>query len=106
MSEFFITENDRLPVLRANLSDDAGYIDLTNGTGYFVYKNKYATGQQPTTGNADFLGLTSGYVQYQWPSGSAGVFYGKWKVLSNGKWISFPNESFLNFAITEDLFSL
>ena len=105
MSEFFITENDRLPVLRANLSDDAGYIDLTNGTGYFIYRNKY-DGTAPVTGSIDILGATSGYCQFSWASGAAGVFYGRWRVVLNGKQISFPNESFLNFARTEDLHSL
>lgn len=110
MSEFFLTEIDRLPVFTANLSqNDAGYLDLTGGTGYFIYKNKYATGQQPVTGNIDILGATSGYVQFQPASGNvsgAGVFYAKWRVILNGKQISFPNDSFLTYSVTEDLFSL
>lgn len=110
MNEFFIVEKDRSPVVRANLQTDDGYIDLSGGTGYFLYKNKYATGVQPVTGNVDILGATSGYVQFGWTSGdvtSPGVFYARWRVsLSNGKQISIPNDSFLVYSINEDLYSL
>ena len=106
MSEFFLTENDRLPTLRSNLSlSDDGFIDLTGGTGYFIYKNKYTT-DVPVTGAIDIIGPTSGYCQFQWPSGTAGVFYGRWRIILNGKQISFPNDSMLDFSICEDLHSL
>ena len=109
MSEFTITEKDQLPVLRANLQTEDGYIDLSGGTGYFLYKNKYTT-DQPITGNIDILGATSGYVQFGWISGNvatAGVFYGKWRVvLANNRQISIPNDSFLPYIISEDLYSL
>ena len=109
MSEFFLTEKDRLPLFTANLSqNDVGYLDLTGGTGYFLYKNKYST-EQTFTGNIDILGASSGYVQFQPASGNvsgAGVFYAKWRIILNGKQITFPNDSFLVYSTTEDLYSL
>src|SRR3990167_4633199 len=98
MSEFFIVEKDRSPVVEALLQTEAGYIDLTGGTGYFIYKSKYGTGQT-VTGNTNIIGVTSGHLQFHWNSGdvsSAGVYYARWRVhLSGGKQISIPNDSML-----------
>lgn len=109
MSEFFIVEKDRSPIIEALLQTENGYIDLTGGTGYFLYKTKYGTGQI-VTGNTNIIGPTSGHLQFHWTSGDSSipnVYYARWRVhLSGGKQISIPNDSFLVYSINEDLYSL
>ncbi len=104
MSYFSITQNDRLPVLRIELSDVSGVINLSGNNVYFVYKGKYVTGAAPTTGAATILSHISGLVEYSWTAAdvaSPGIYYGQWKISgeSSQKWSSFPNESYIKFAI-------
>ena len=107
MSDFFLKQYDRLPVLRANLSTDDGYVDLSNTSVQFVYQRKNRL-TPPTTGNASILGSASGYVEYAWPTGSTsskGVYYGEWRVAtSSGKQMTFPNDSYFVFELAEGLY--
>lgn len=106
MSDFFLKQYDRLPILRANLSTDDGYVDLSNTTVQFIYQRKNRL-TQPVTGSATILGSPSGYVEYAWPTGATdtnGVYYGEWRVsTSSGKKISFPNDSYFVFELTKGL---
>jgi hypothetical protein len=106
MNDFFIKTNDRLPVLRANLSDANGYIDLAGATVKFVFQTRDRT-LPPTTGSATILGSASGYVEYAWATGdvaSPNVYYGEWRVATaSSKQISIPNDAYVSFEIVQGL---
>lgn len=104
-SEFFLKQGDRLPILQAQFEDYNGYINLSGASVVFVYK------PQPTgvkiTRNATVIDSTNGIVQYNWVSGdvtTAGVYWAEWKAtFSDGKTITFPNDSYITFEIISQL---
>jgi hypothetical protein len=104
-SEFFIKKSDRLPILQVQFSDSAGYINLSGANVYFYYKFK------PTgilnSGVAIVTDATNGIVQYAWTTGDVylpGVFWCEWRAtFSNGKQVSFPNDSYITFEISNNL---
>jgi hypothetical protein len=106
MSDFSLKYVDRLPVLRSNISDESGYLDISNATVSFIYQT-YDRSTPPVTGSASVLGATSGFVEFAWTTGSfsgAGVFYGEWRVtMSGGKEVTCPNDSYLVFDINPRL---
>lgn len=107
MSDFFITYLDTLPVVRANLTDDDGYIDLSTATSvYFIHQIK-SRAVPPITGSATILGATSGFVEYSWPTGSppsGATYYAQWRAsFSNGRRLSIPNDGFTVFHINQGL---
>jgi hypothetical protein len=106
MSDFTLKKGDRLPVLRSNLSDSNGYVNISGATVSFVYQGR-KRGSQPTTGSATILSGPSGLVEYNWASGDVttpGMYYGEWRVIMpNEKQISFPNDGFIVFEIVDNL---
>lgn len=100
-SEFFIKRTDRLPILQSQFSDSAGYINLSGASVDFYYKLK------PTgtlySGTAVVTDATNGIVQYSWTTGdvyNAGVYWCEWRAsFSNGKTVTFPNDSYITFEI-------
>ena len=107
MSEFFLKKVDVLPVLQAELLDDAGVIDLSNVTGvYFNYRPKYAsTGTIKRTGFV--ASAVSGIVEYDWTTGDTttpGVYYAEWIIyFQSNKQMSFPNDDYITFEIVNTL---
>jgi hypothetical protein len=106
MNDFSIKVFDRLPILRSNLTDDNGYVDLGGATVKFVYQVR-TRARQPVTGSASVISAISGLVEYAWVSGDVtggGVFYGEWRAtLSGGKQMSFPNDGFFSFEVINAL---
>ena len=106
MSDFSIKLDDRLPLLRSNLSDDDGYMDISNATVKFIYQTRNRS-IVPTTGSATIVGAASGFVEYAWATGDVvtpGVYYGEWRVTTaSGKHITFPNDSYFCFEIVNRL---
>lgn len=105
-SEFFLKQGDRLPVLQSQLADANGYVDLTSASGVqFVFRPK-PTGTA-TIGSASIISGAIGLVQYDWATADTtqyGVFQGEWRVtFTNGKKITFPNDSYITFEITEGI---
>jgi len=95
-------QTDRSPILRVELSDASGVIDLTDAAVFFVYRNKYS-GVAPISGAATIISATGGTVEYAWTTNdtqSPNVYYGFWRISGdNGKWSSHPNDSYLRFVI-------
>ena len=104
MSDFFIKKNDVLPVVRAYLSDANGYIDLSGATVSFVYQDRQQN-NAPITGSVSVISAPSGLVEFAWSSGiDVGTYFAEWRtVLSNGKQMSFPNDSHLSFEVVDNL---
>lgn len=107
MSDFYITYLDTLPVVRANLSDDNGYVDLSTATNvYFIHQIK-SRAAAPITGAATILGASSGFVEYSWPTGtppSGGTYYAQWRnQFSNGRRLTVPNDGFIVFHINQGI---
>ena len=101
MSDFYFSYPDRLPILRSNLTDDNGYIDLTTASSVsFIYQIK-SRASPAQTGSASIISAVSGLVEYQWGTGeqiSGAVYYGQWRAsFSNGKQLSFPNDGYIVF---------
>ena len=107
MAEFYMKFKDKLPVLRSELTDDSGYIDLSTAqTVNFIYQLKSRlTG--PTTGTASIIATGTALVEYAWPTGtviSGGSYYGEWRVaFTGGKEISIPNDSYIMFFLQNRL---
>jgi hypothetical protein len=106
MNDFVIKRNDRLPVVRAYLSDVNGYADLSNANVQFIYQDRRRY-NDPVTGEATVLAATSGYVEYAWTSGnvsSAGTYFAEWRVFfPSTKVLSFPNDGYISFEIIDTL---
>lgn len=106
---FFLLQNDQLPVLQSQLSDSVGYVDLTSGTPVFYWRLRgRPSGSGLHSGIGTVIGdATTGLVQYSWTStdaDNAGVYAGRWKInYSNGKRMSFPNDSYFMFELTNNL---
>jgi hypothetical protein len=108
MSDFFVKYQDGLPVVRANLSDDNGYIDLSTASSvYFIFQLKHRS-VAPTTGSATVLASSSGFVEYSWATGSppsGGTYYAEWRAnFSNGRSLTIPNDGYVIFHINNRLF--
>jgi hypothetical protein len=106
MNDVGIKKNDRLPVVRAYLSDANGYADLTNATVQFIYQDRQRS-SAPTTGEATLIAPTSGLVEFAWVSGnvsSAGTYLAEWRVhFPNTKTLSFPNDGYISFEVIDTL---
>ena len=104
-SEFFLTRTNRLPVLRAELADSQGVINLSGASVEWKYRIK-PTGVEIVR-NANIISGDLGIVQYSWISGDvneANVYWGQWRVtFSDGRQECFPNDSYLTFEIIKDL---
>lgn len=106
--QFFLSQNDRLPLLTTELSDSQGVIDITSGTPVFYWKLRtYASGLNSGIGSVVGNG-TSGVVMYTWTTGDAaypGVYSAYWKVnFSGGKTMTLPNDGQkIVFEITSEL---
>jgi len=103
---FYLLQNDTLPVLESQLSDSYGYIDITSGTPILYWRLR---GRPDNSGLLSGTGTvigdaTTGLIRYTWTSGNtvnAGVYAGRWKInFDNGDRISFPNDSYFIFEIT------
>lgn len=108
MNDFYIKRGDRLPVIRATLSDANGVVDLSTGTVKFIYKPQYSG--SAVERSATILSGPSGLIQYSWVSGdvtgdgSVGVYYGEFKAtLADDKVIHFPNAGYFSFEIIDSL---
>lgn len=102
---FSISQGDRIPVVRTQLNDASGYIDLSNYNVYFIYKGKYQTGVNPTTGLASVVSATSGIAEYAWTANDVatpGIYHCYWLIsgTSNNKFSRFPNDCYLRFSIS------
>lgn len=101
---FGISQGDRLPVVRTELTDASGYVNLSSSTVYFIFKGKYQTGVNPTTGLADVVAAESGLAEYAWTANDVatpGIYYGYWLTSgTNGKKSRFPNDSYLRFVLS------
>lgn len=106
MNDFVIKKNDRLPVVRAYLSDVNGYVDLTNASVQFIYQDRRRL-NPPTTGEATLIAASSGLVEFAWASGnvsSAGTYLAEWRVhFPNTKVLSFPNDGYISFEVIDTL---
>lgn len=105
--QFFLSQNDRLPILTTELSDSQGVIDLSSGTPVFYWRLRtHASGLNSGLGTV--VGSpTTGVVQFTWTTGDVaypGAYAGRWKVnYSGGKTLTCPNDGFFSFLITSDL---
>jgi hypothetical protein len=104
MAQIYLTYQDNLPVIRSNLSDANGYLNLSSASNVqFIYRNR-ARLYDPITGSATILGTTSGYVEYAWPTSTyvtGGFYNAKWKVNYNdGTSISIPNSEAIEFHVS------
>ncbi len=104
---FSVGKNDTLPVVESLLSNDDGYIDLSNSTGcYFIFQPK-SKSSQPISGLSTIVGPTSGHVRYTWTSSglsNPGFYYGQFQVYFSGNnRITFPNDGFNLFSIQNSL---
>ncbi len=107
MSDFYIKKGDRLPLLRAELSDVNGAVNLSGTNVQFIYRNRTRVGN-PVTGSANIVSHVSGVVEYVWGTGdvsAAGAYICEWRVTytGNSKVLSFPNDSYLSFDIVDNL---
>lgn len=103
MPTFAIKRNDRLPLLRVNLTRSDGSIpDLTGATVRFKMGSPV-----PINGIADIVNAVGGVVEYPWAgadTASAGNFRGEFEVTyGSGKLETFPNDGYLVIQILEDL---
>ncbi len=106
MSQFYIKHNDRLPSLRAELSDSQGLIDLTSGVVTFYYRLK-SRASGVNSGSAVVINAASGITEFQWGASNVanpGVYYGEWRVqFSGAKESTFPNDSMFMFELGKRL---
>lgn len=104
MSDFFIKVRDELPVVRAYLSDANGYINLSGASASFIYQDRNQL-NPPVTGSVSVVSAISGLVEYGWSTGILpGEYLAEWRaVLQNGKQMTFPNDSFLQFSVVDNL---
>ena len=106
-SEFFIKRGNRLPVVQAELADAYGVINLSGAAVEFIYRAKPSG--ILNIKNATIVSGDAGIVQYAWTSGdvnTAGVYWCEWRTtFSDGKQMSFPNDSYITFEIIKDLAS-
>lgn len=106
MSVFALMQGDRLPIIRGELTDASGVVNLASSVAYFVFRSKYNTTGVLTTGVADIISATGGVVEYPWTASdtaNSNVFYGRWLVSGNGKFSSFPNDSYITFVVCPTL---
>jgi hypothetical protein len=105
--DFYIKKDDQLPEIRATLLDaDGNAVNLTGASVKFIMADK-ATG----TVKVDAAGVVetpaSGIVHYAWAEAdtdTAGTFKAEWEVeYGDGRLETFPNSTFLEIKITEDL---
>lgn len=105
--QFYLIEEDRLPVLQTQLSDSIGYVDVTSGTPVFYWRlRSHASGLHSGIGTV--IGSpSSGLVEYDWTTGDTaypGVYVGRWKVnYSGGFSETFPNDSYIIFEFGANL---
>jgi len=102
---FSIKAGDRLPKLRATLSDADGAIDLTAATGVqFRFHNK-ATGVTKT-GTATVVSAASGVVEYEWAAGDTsapGDCWGEFVITWSGLLETVPSSGYVEFTIDKIL---
>lgn len=108
MAEFYLKYQDNLPILRSELTDDNGYIDLSSASDIkFVYQLKSRI-YPPVTGSASIIAPLSGLVEYSWPVGttiSGGTYYGEWiTTFTGGRQLTSPNDGFILFFVQNRLF--
>ncbi len=102
--DFVIKRHDRLPILKALLSDVNGPVNLLNCTVKFNYARM--EGGPTVSRTAEITDPAAGEVQYQWVADDTltpGIYYGEWEVTLSGKQITFPNDDFVKFKILEDV---
>ena len=103
MSFFSLNQGNRLPVAKVELTDASGVVNLTNQTVYFIYKSKYQTGVNPTTGTATIVSAVSGIAEYAWAASdtaTAGIYYCYWMTSgTDGKTAHYPNDMRLRYVI-------
>lgn len=102
MSEFALMQGDGLPIIRGELTDASGVVNIAGSSVYFVFRPKYGV-SVPNSGLATIVDAAGGIVEYSWTStdtATPNVYYGFWRVSgSDGVWSSFPNDSYFRFII-------
>lgn len=100
---FSIKVGDRLPALRASLTDSSGHsIDLTGATVLFSMRKSGSSQPEVDEQPSSILDATGGMVEYQWAEGDtavAGQYKAEFTVLLSGLRMSFPNDSFFSITV-------
>jgi len=98
-----LKQNDRLPKLRATLTDGSGNpIDLTGSSVVFRMKNFDGTGSLKVNGAATVITPAAGIVEYAWAAGdtdTAGTWIGEFAVTLAGLVQTVPSSGYVVVVI-------
>lgn len=92
MTDFYVGEDDRLPLLVTTLEDANGAINLTGAT-VVVYARKRGSDTK-WSGSATITDAATGAVSYAWAATDTqlpGRWWFQWKVTIGGKTLTVPN---------------
>lgn len=105
MADFYLTQNRRLPILRAVMRDYQGIIDLTTASAVKWVMMTQGGVAKTNTACTIVSPATLGEVTYAWAAADVdtpGIFYGKFMVTIGGQDLPVPSDGFLVVKIDED----
>lgn len=105
MADVYLTQNRRLPILRAVLRDYSGPIDLTTASAVKWVMMSQGGVNKVNTAGAITNPATNGEVTYTWASADVdtpGTFFGKWMVTIGGQDLPIPSDGYIVVQIDED----
>lgn len=107
MTVFYLKSGDRLPKLRATLSDSSGVaINLTGGAVQFRMKRSDGTGDLKVNSPATIVTPTSGIVEYAWAAGDVdtpGDYIGEFSITISGLVQTIPSGGYVSVLISPRL---
>lgn len=104
MADIYLKHKDRLPKLRATLSDANGPVDLTGATVKVWWRLQ--SGGTEKSGTCTIVDAANGVVEYAWAAGdtdTAGDYYVEFVATFGIATMTFPNDGYLTMSILSDL---
>lgn len=106
MDVFKIKKTDTRPVIAATLQYANGTaVDLTGAGSVWFYMGNYSDYSNYSSGLGVVTGSTAGTVQYAFTStdtGSAGTYWGEFRIQWTGSQMTFPADHSLQVQVYED----
>ncbi len=107
---FTIRQGDTAPPISSRLSDENGYVDLTNASNVrFHMQDEFerVVVEDDITGRVNIVDGSTGHVEYAWSTSDTtrvGSYRAEWEVLyDDGGVETFPVDGYINVEITEQV---
>lgn len=107
---FRIVQGDTAPPISSKLSDEDGYVDLSNASNIrFHMEDRFQRIQleDDLTGRVNILNESLGKVEYVWRARDTldvGTYKAEWEVLyDDGTIETFPTDGYIDIEITEQI---